>query len=321
MTRGRSGLLLRSRGLADNGIPARSTARRAICLKGFCSIRTPGRSQGSGTGGREERSAGPEIGLRVRPAALTIAGSDPSGGAGIQADLKTFHQLGVYGEAVITLVTVQNTRGVSRIECLDPTLVCEQLQAVLDDIPPAAAKTGALGNSAIVSAVAREAAGFAFPLVVDPVMIGKHGAPLVSEEARSAMARDLVPRASLLTPNLHEAAALTGLPVASVEQMRRAALRLHEMGAGAVLVKGGHLEGDAIDVLLAGGEWSEFPAPRFETRHTHGTGCTYAAAITAHLARGSGLKEAVSLAKTFITEAIRTNPGLGGGSGPVNHWV
>ena len=259
--------------------------------------------------------------MALRSVALTIAGSDPSGGAGLQADLKTFHQLGVSGEAVITIVTVQNTRGVSRVECLDPELVCGQLQAVLEDIPPAAAKTGALGNSAIVSAVARAAANFSFPLVIDPVMIGKHGAPLMSEEARAVVARELVPRAFLLTPNLHEAAALTGLPVGTVEEMRRAALKLHEMGAAAVLVKGGHLEGDAIDVLLAHGEWNEFPAPRFQTRHTHGTGCTYSAAITAHLALGCGLKEAVSLAKRFITEAIRANPGLGGGSGPVNHWV
>ena len=261
------------------------------------------------------------IALTSRPVALTIAGSDPSGGAGIQADLKTFHQLGVYGEAVITLITVQNTRGVSRVECLDPELVSGQLQAVLEDIPPAAAKSGALGNEAIVSAVARAAAHFPFPLIVDPVMIGKHGAPLMSQAARAAVARELVPRAFLLTPNLHEASALTGFAVETVEEMRRAAVRLHEMGAAAVLVKGGHLVGDAIDVLLADGAWSEFPAPRFQTRHTHGTGCTYSAAITAYLALGCALQEAVSRAKRFITEAIRTNPGLGGGSGPVNHWV
>ncbi len=259
--------------------------------------------------------------LASRSVALTIAGSDPSGGAGIQADLKTFHQLGVYGEAVITLITVQNTCGVSRVECLDPELVRAQIQAVLEDIPPAAAKTGALGNEAIVSAVARAAASFSFRLVVDPVMISKHGAPLMSEDARATLARELVPRAFLLTPNLHEAAALTDFAIGTVEEMRRAAVRLHEMGATAVLVKGGHLEGDAVDVLLANGEWSEFPAPRFQTRHTHGTGCTYSAAITAHLAMGRDVKEAVSLAKRFITEAIRTNPGLGLWSGPVNHWA
>lgn len=257
----------------------------------------------------------------MRSTALTIAGSDPSGGAGIQADLKTFHQLEVYGEAVITLITVQNTLGVSRVECLPADLVIEQLRAVLEDIPPAAIKTGALGNREIVIAIAQEATGFRVPLIVDPVMISKHGAPLVSDEARAAIIRDLIPRASLLTPNLHEAAALTGEPVENIHQMRRAAKLLQEMGAEAVLVKGGHLEGDAVDVLFARGEWTEFAAPRHRTIHTHGTGCTYSAAITAFLARGFELGEAVSMAKTYITEAIRTNPGLGRGSGPVNHWV
>lgn len=257
----------------------------------------------------------------MRPPALTIAGSDPCGGAGIQADLKTFHRLEVYGEAVVTLITVQNTTGVSRVECLPADLVIEQLRAVLEDIPPCAIKTGALGNREIVTAIAREAARFSVPLVVDPVMIGKHGAPLVSEDARDAIVKSLIPRAFLLTPNLHEASALTGEPVGNPGQMRRAAKRLHEMGSQAVLVKGGHLEGDAIDVLFARGEWTEFAAPRFHTVHTHGTGCTYSAAITAFLARGLELEAAISRAKTHITEAIRTNPGLGRGSGPVNHWV
>jgi len=251
--------------------------------------------------------------------ALTIAGSDPSGGAGIQADLKTFHQFGVYGEAVITLLTVQNTLRVERVECLPPDLVIEQLRAVLEDIPPQAAKTGALGNRAIVEAVAEAAADFGFPLVVDPVMISKHGAPLVSEDARQAIARQLIPRACLVTPNLHEASALTGIPIQDVAGMRRAAERLCEMGARAALVKGGHLAGSATDILLAAGLWYEFPAPHIETPHTHGTGCTYSAAITAGLARGLALPEAVARAKAFMTEAIRSNPGLGHGSGPVNH--
>lgn len=253
------------------------------------------------------------------PVALTIAGSDPSGGAGIQADLKTFHQFGVYGEAVVTLLTVQNTVGVSRLECMPATLVIEQIRAVLADIPPAAAKTGALGNRDIVEAVAALAEDFDFPLVVDPVMISKHGAPLVAPDASEAIAARLIPRAWLLTPNLEEAAALTGLEVADVAGMRRAAARLAEMGARAVLVKGGHLGGSATDVLFAAGEWHEFPADRIATTHTHGTGCTYSAAITAELARGTPLTTAVARAKAFITEAIRTNPGLGHGSGPVNH--
>lgn len=253
------------------------------------------------------------------PVALTIAGSDPSGGAGIQADLKTFHQFGVYGEAAVTLLTVQNTVGVDRVECIPADLVTAQVRAAIGDIRPGAAKTGALGNRAVVEAVAALAAEFDFPLVVDPVMISKHGAPLVAAEAREAIVKKLVPRAYLLTPNLGEAAALAGIEVADIGGMRRAALRLAEMGAKAVLVKGGHLEGCATDVLYSDGEWHEIPAPRIATVHTHGTGCTYSAAITAELARGTLLPAAVARAKAFITEAIRTNPGLGRGSGPVNH--
>jgi hydroxymethylpyrimidine/phosphomethylpyrimidine kinase len=253
------------------------------------------------------------------PIALTIAGSDPSGGAGLQADLKTFHQFGVYGEAVVTLITVQNTLRVSRVECLPADLVVEQIRAVLEDVRPQAAKTGALGNRAIVEAVAEAAAEFDFPLVVDPVLISKHGAPLLAEDARAALIERLIPRAALLTPNLHEAAALAGFPVRDPDQMRRAAEAIAKLGARAVLVKGGHLETGATDVLLADGRFYEFSAPRIATRHTHGTGCTYSAAIAACLARGLGLPDAVRAAKAFITEAIRTNPGLGGGAGPVNH--
>ena len=255
----------------------------------------------------------------MKPVALTIAGSDPSGGAGIQADLKTFHQFGVYGEAVITLLTVQNTTRVSRMECLPADLVREQIEAVIEDIPPQAAKTGALGNVEVVRAVAEAAAHFRFPLVVDPVMIGKHGAPLMAEDAREAVRHYLLPRAALLTPNLHEAAALARMKVETLADMRLAARRLAEEGAAAVLVKGGHLTGDAVDVLYAEGDWMELASPRIDTPHTHGTGCTYSAAIAACLARGERLADAVRHAKDFIQEAIRTNPGLGRGSGPVNH--
>jgi len=253
------------------------------------------------------------------PVALTIAGSDPSGGAGIQADLKTFHQFGVYGEAVITLLTAQNTLRVSRVEVMPPWLVMEQLEAVLEDIPPAAAKTGALGSAEMVEAVARAAAGFRFPLVVDPVMVSKHGQPLIPEPAARTVRDCLLPRAALATPNIPEAEALTGLEIRSLDGMRQAAMRIHEMGARAVLIKGGHMHGDATDVLFDGSGWSEFPAPRLDTRHTHGTGCTYSAAITAGLAGGLALAAAVARAKAFIHEAIRTNPGLGHGAGPVNH--
>lgn len=253
------------------------------------------------------------------PVALTIAGSDPSGGAGIQADLKTFHQFGVYGEAVITLLTVQNTVGVKRVEVLPETLVIEQISAVLEDIRPHAAKTGALGNSALVRAVATLAATFDFPLVVDPVMISKHGAPLIAEDARSALTTHLLPRAFLVTPNVPEAEALTGLAVRTVADMKSAARRLAELGCRNVLIKGGHAEGDPIDLLLTAGEYYEYPAERIDTVHTHGTGCTYSAAITAELAKRTQLVDAVRRAKEYITSAIRTNPGLGHGCGPVNH--
>jgi hydroxymethylpyrimidine/phosphomethylpyrimidine kinase len=248
--------------------------------------------------------------------ALTIAGSDPGGGAGLQADLKTFHQFGVYGTAVVTLITVQNTVRTSRIEALDATLVGEQFDAVLEDLIPLAIKTGALGTEAIVAAVASRA--FTCPLVVDPVTIGKHGAPLMDAGARSALRRLLLPRASLITPNLDEAAALAGVEVCDPDTMREAAKRIAGLGARSVLVKGGHLSGDAVDILWHDGGFTEFRSPRIETRHTHGTGCVYSAAITACLASGFSIPDAVRYAKVFVHEAIRTAPGLGAGSGPLN---
>jgi hydroxymethylpyrimidine/phosphomethylpyrimidine kinase len=257
----------------------------------------------------------------MAPIALTIAGSDPSGGAGIQADLKTFHQLGVYGQAVITLITVQNSLRLSRIEVLPADLVAEQLSAVLEDYPPAAAKTGALGSTAIVEAIACMVEKYRFPLVVDPVMVSKHGRRLLPQETVESMLKWLLPVAALVTPNLAEAEVLTGLSIHTTGDMREAAWKLHRAGARAVLVKGGHLEGDPVDVLLDGVDLREFTAPRIATRHTHGTGCTYSAAITAGLARGLALNDAVARAKEFISEAIRTNPGLGHGSGPVNHFA
>jgi hydroxymethylpyrimidine/phosphomethylpyrimidine kinase len=256
---------------------------------------------------------------RTKPVALTIAGSDPSGGAGIQADLKTFHQFDAYGEAVITLLTVQNTVGVDRVECMPADLVTQQIQAVIGDIPPAAAKTGALGNREIIEAVARMAVNFPFPLVVDPVMVSKHGAALLAPDAIESLKQRLLPRAFLLTPNLEEAGLLAGMEVRDVKAMRAAAQKLVALGAQAVLVKGGHLAGDAVDGLFFRGEWREYTAPRVDTRHTHGTGCTYSAAITALLAAGHDLPAAVEKAKKYIGDAIRTAPGLGAGSGPVNH--
>ena len=255
----------------------------------------------------------------TKPVALTIAGSDASGGAGIQADLKTFHQFGVYGEAVVTLIAVQNTRGVQRVECLDAALVAGQIRAVLEDIPPAAAKIGALGNRAIVQAVAALAKDFSCPLVVDPVLASKHGAPLLAADAVETLKTLLLPHVFLLTPNLHEASLLAGIEVRDAAGMRQSAEKLAALGPQAVLVKGGHLAGDAIDILFHRGEWMEFTSPRIETRHTHGTGCTFSAAITASLAAGHDLPEAIRRAKRYITEAIRNNPGLGSGSGPLDH--
>jgi hydroxymethylpyrimidine/phosphomethylpyrimidine kinase len=252
--------------------------------------------------------------------ALTVAGSDPSGGAGIQADLKTFHQLGAYGASAITLLTVQNTVRVSRVEVMAPDLVLAQLDAVLEDLPVGAAKSGALGSAANVLAVAERFARPGSPrLVVDPVMISKHGAPLLPDDARRAVRDELLKVAALVTPNTHEAAELVGQPVETLADAREAAHLLVAMGARAALVKGGHLEGDAVDVLALAGETLELPARRIETRHTHGTGCTYAAAITALLARGLPLLDAVMQAKEWLTRAIETAPGLGHGHGPVNH--
>lgn len=255
------------------------------------------------------------------PIALTIAGSDPSGGAGIQADIKTFHQLGVYATSVVTLVTVQNTQSVKAVECMPASLVGDQLAAVLEDIPPHAAKTGALGDETIIAEVAGRAADFGFPLVVDPVMISKHGLPLMTERARTILAERLFPHAFLVTPNLHEASVLAGMPVTDLPGMEEAARRIAGFGAAAVLVKGGHLEGDAVDLLYWKGCLQRFSSPRIDTPHTHGTGCTYSAAITAGLAQGLELPQAIARAKKFITLAIQSHPGLGHGCGPVNHHV
>lgn len=259
--------------------------------------------------------------VQVIPRALSIAGSDPSGGAGIQADLKTFHQHKVYGMAVITLLTVQNTRGVRDVYVMKPAQVTRQIGAVLADIPPQAAKTGGLGDEKVLRAVARMAKKFRFPLVVDPVMISKHGAPLLKKNAVRIFIKELLPCAALITPNLPEAAGLSGIKVRDPESMEKAARIIAGFGPQAVLVKGGHLEGEAADLFFQDGRARFLRAPRIRTRHTHGTGCTYSAAITAGLAKGQDLFCAVTAAKKFITRAIRTAPGLGHGFGPVNFFA
>jgi hydroxymethylpyrimidine/phosphomethylpyrimidine kinase len=255
------------------------------------------------------------------PVALTIAGSDPSGGAGIQADLKTFHQHRVYGTSAITLVTVQNTVSVSHIEVLSADLVTRQINAVLSDIPPNAAKTGALGSVEVVKAVAKLANEFAFPLIVDPVMLSKHGTRLISIEAEAVLREELLPLAYLVTPNIPEAELLSGLEIKDQADMLRAARRLCAIGCRNVLIKAGHLDGPPVDLLFEGEQVTRFPGKRINSKHTHGTGCTLSAAITANLAMGMALAEAVDRAKRFVQAAIESAPALGQGHGPLNHWA
>ena len=258
---------------------------------------------------------------RSRPRALTIAGSDSGGGAGIQADLKTFSALGVFGMTAITAVTVQNTKGVAGFEELSPTTVADQILAVAGDIGVDAAKTGMLASAAIVEAVAEAAAEAKLPnIVVDPVFVSKHGHPLLADDAVDALRRSILPLATLVTPNLAEATGLAGFEVGTRDAMRRAAVAILALGPRAVLVKGGHLEGDrAADLFVDGDreEWLE--AERIDTPHTHGTGCTLSSAIAGYLARGVALSEAVREGKVFVTEAIRHALSLGVGIGPVDH--
>lgn len=257
--------------------------------------------------------------------AMTIAGSDSGGGAGIQADLKTFHQHGVYGTSVITALTAQNTKGVSAIHPVPPEFVVEQYLQVATDIGMDAAKTGMLANAGIIAALSEVLTEHPPPfLVVDPVLISKSGNYLLEETALETMIDRILPLATLLTPNLHEAAAILGSePIESVGEMFTVAERIRAMGPEAVLVKGGHLpaEEEAVDVLYDGRSTMEFRSPRLNRKHTHGTGCTYSAAIAAGLANGKSVSEAVLAAKDFVTEAIRKAPGLGKGIGPLNHFV
>jgi hydroxymethylpyrimidine/phosphomethylpyrimidine kinase len=224
----------------------------------------------------------------------------------------------VYGAAVVTLLTVQNTRGVTAIQTLAPEFVLAQLDAVVADIPPTAAKFGALGSAALIEALAERIDGFGFPVVVDPVMISKHGHPLLAPEAVDALRRRLLPRAWLVTPNLREAAALAEMDIRGAADLEQAAIRIGLSGARHVLVKGGALAESAVDVLWSEGETHRFATPRIETRNLHGAGCAYSAAITARLANGEALLDAVQRAKTFITAAIASSPGLGAGTGPLN---
>ena len=257
------------------------------------------------------------------PIALTIAGSDSGGGAGIQADLKTFQHFRVFGTSAITAVTAQNTRGVASWLAMPVELIEAQIEAVAGDLRPAATKTGMLGTSAIVAAVAGAIRRHAFaPLVVDPVMVSASGDLLLAGEAVAAMRELLIPLATLVTPNLDEAELLVGETVRDVEAMERAGRVLVAGGATAALIKGGHLVGDAaIDVLVHGDRVRTFIHPRIATLHTHGTGCTLSSAVTALLALGNPLESAIERSIDWVHRAIATAPGLGGGHGPLNHWA
>ncbi|HTY07313.1 MAG TPA: bifunctional hydroxymethylpyrimidine kinase/phosphomethylpyrimidine kinase [Gemmatimonadales bacterium] len=254
---------------------------------------------------------------------LTVAGSDSGGGAGIQADLKTFHQFGVFGTSVLAAVTAQNTRGVSAWEPVSPALITAQLDALLADLPPDAVKSGMLGSTDAVRALAGALRGLGGrPYVLDPVLVATSGDMLAQDGVPAALAAHLVPLAALVTPNLAEAETLTGAAVRTPDDMERAAAVLVRMGAGAALVKGGHLPGDqVVDVLARRGGVRRFTHPRVDTTSTHGTGCTLSAAITAGLALGRPLEPAVEDAIDFVRRALASAPGLGGGQGPLNHFV
>ena len=261
--------------------------------------------------------------MTVRQVALTIAGSDSGGGAGIQADLKTFQAFGVFGTSAITAITAQNTVGVRAIQKIDPEVVADQIRAVTEDLKPAAAKTGMLADAPIVEAVAGalKQAGLEW-LVVDPVMVAKGGDPLLQKDAVSALTTSLLPLADLITPNIPEAAILTGREVKTIDDMKAAAERLVEKGVRSALLKGGHLPGDdLLDLYYDGEDWHEWRGRRLDTRHTHGTGCTLSAAICAGLALGMSRPEAIETARRYTRRAIETAPGLGAGHGPLNHWV
>ena len=258
----------------------------------------------------------------ARATALTIAGSDSGGGAGIQADLKTFHTFGVFGTSAVTAVTAQNTLGVQAVQALDPSIVRRQIGSVRGDLPPEAAKTGMLANADIVRAVVAALEDFEVPLVVDPVMVATSGDRLVHPAAVDAIIEELLPLAALATPNLPEAAILAGRPVETEADMSEAAVAILARGAGAVLVKGGHLGGEeVVDLFRDGNGERVWRTPRIRTTETHGTGCTLSAAITSGLASGLALKPAIKRGLAFTHAAIAAAPGLGSGRGPLDHWA
>jgi hydroxymethylpyrimidine/phosphomethylpyrimidine kinase len=254
--------------------------------------------------------------------ALTIAGSDSGGGAGIQADLKTFAAHGVYGTSAITAVTAQNTVGVTGIVALEADFVTAQIEAVAGDIALHAVKTGMLATAAIVEAVAAAIEELDLPLVVvDPVMVSKSGGRLLEDDGVQALSTELLPRALVVTPNIPEAEVLSGRIIRSLDDAREAARRIHGMGSSAVIIKGGHATGDeVVDLLFDGHAFTEFRTPRINTRNTHGTGCTFASAVAANLALGHDLADAVGRAQQYVAGAIRHGLAIGRGHGPLDHF-
>jgi hydroxymethylpyrimidine/phosphomethylpyrimidine kinase len=255
------------------------------------------------------------------PRALTIAGSDSSGGAGIQADLKTFAALGVYGMCAVAALTSQNTQGVNAIVEVDPDFVSSQIRSVVLDIGVDAVKTGMLSNAAVISRVSSDLKELKLEkVVVDPVMAAKSGDSLLKADAIEALVSQLFPIVLVITPNLQEAEVLSGVRIECAEDMKRAAVKLRGFGPKYVVVKGGHLPGSPMDLLWDGRNFREYVGVRYQTPHTHGTGCTFASAIAAFLARGSSVEDAVGKAKTYVTGAIAGGLPLGLGHGPVHHF-
>lgn len=264
--------------------------------------------------------------VKSYPIALSIAGSDSSGGAGIQADIKTFSALGVYGATAITAITAQNTLGVHSQLAIDPQMVYDQICAVVDDLHPQVVKIGMLSNEGIVRAVAEALRKYQLPVILDPVIISTSGHSLLSEDAQEVLKHKLLPLSTLVTPNIPEMSALTAMPLATFEDKERAAQHLMQYGATSVLLKGGHEEGDTkSDILFSmspsGVQSTIFSSQTIQTRNTHGTGCTLSAAIAAFIARGESINEAIAKAKSYISDAIRAGAdvAIGNGFGPVNH--
>ena len=253
---------------------------------------------------------------------LTIAGSDSSGGAGVQADLKTFSAIGTYGMSVITAITAQNTQGVFLVEDLSKEIIESQINVVFEDIEPAAVKIGMVSSPGIIHTIVNTLKKYNPKyLVVDPVMISKSGYSLLKPEAKKSLIEELIPMAYIITPNTPEAEEITGIEINNVDDMREAGRKiLEELGPKYVLMKGGHLEGDAVDVLIGNDTFEIYKQERLDRKNTHGTGCTLSSAITSHLALGYDIVEAVKLSKEYITEAIRHSFDIGKGVGPVNHF-